>query len=182
MASPTSAGQAESSASPAGQVGHLGLVWASVVDDGRVNQPTSEQPRFDGGDKITTSLDSVLYVDAAGEGELSQGCADEIEASGNAKDSHCLMVQFAMDVPASYRAETAGLAPGAMLTPNGRQIDKATITDGVPGAKHVVIAEFYAGGTPGSTVRWEVGSNEQDWKTIKYRIPQIQAFRPISFS
>lgn len=184
----TAATSAETSATPSAGAqspvapGNLGLVWASAVDDARVNRPVSEQPKFDAGRKLESSIDAIIYVDASTEGDLSKGCADEIESSGKSSDTHCLLVQFAMNVPSSYRAEEAGLAPGPLLNPDGRQIEKATVTDGVPGAKHVTIAEFYAGGTPGSTLRWDVGSNEQGWKTMKYRIPKLDAFLPINFS
>ena len=182
MADPDSSNTPPSPDSSPAPSGNLGLVWASTVDSGRVNQPTSEQPRFDGGKKLATRIDMILYVESAAEGEISEGCADEIESSGKSSDTHCLMVQFAMDVPFSYRADEAGLAPGPLLNPDGRQIDKATVTDGVPGAKHVTISEFYAGGKPGSTLRWEIGSNEQDWKTLKYQVPKLDAFKPINFS
>lgn len=177
-ASPSTQPSATQSASVSG---NLGLVWVSAVDPARVNQPASTQPKFDGGHGIATSIDMILYIDPAGDGDLSQGCADEIESSDTPKATHCVMVQFAMDVPSKYRADAANISPGPMLTPKGKQINKYTTTDGVPGAKHVVITEYYAGGEPGSTVRWDVGSNERGYKTLKYGIPKIDAFQPINF-
>lgn len=37
------------------------------------------------------------------------------------------------------------------------------------------------GGTPGSTLRWDVDSNKQGWKTLKYEIPNADTFLPLTF-
>jgi len=160
---------------------NIGIVWASSVDPSRVNQP-NEQPTFTTEQGLITRLDMLVYVNAAKEGSLSQECYRAISAFGKSDDTHCLMVQFELDVPADYRADVAGISPGSLLTPEGRQIDSGSFAPGVPGAKNVVITEMYVGGEPGSTLRWSVGSNEVGHETLKYEIPGIDAFMPLNFS
>lgn len=123
----------------------------------------------------------VLYVDASEDGDLADDCVAEIEASGKPSDDHCLYVQWSMDVPRKYPAEEAGLAPGPLLTPKGRQIDNFTIATGLPGAKNVHIAAHYPGGEPGSTLRWDVGSNERGYRTVKWTVPKRSEFLPLNF-
>lgn len=153
-----------------------------MVDDGRVNQPRDEQPVFEGGHGIKTRIEMLIWVDRTETGDLADGCNEAIEMNGKRGDSRCMYVQLSFDVPAKYRAEEAGIAPGPMLTKKGRQIDRGTIELAVPGAKGVGIAEFYPGGEPGSTLRWDVGSNELGYKTLKYKIPKKSEFLPLNFS
>lgn len=162
--------------------GHLGMVWASQVDPGRINQPIDTQPTFDGGDGVTVRIENLLYADASVSGDIGDECAAEIEFRDEPSDTHCLFVQWSFDVPDDYEADDASLSPGPLLTPSGRQIGKATTTSGVPGAKNVVMVEIYAGGVPGSTLRWDVGSNAREWKTLKYEVPGADGFLPINFS
>ena len=169
------------SPTPAQTGPHLGLVWASQVDSERVNQPSGSQPTFDG-DGITSRIDMILYVDASAVGELSEECSSAIEIFGdNPDDTHCLFVQWTFDVPKDYDADDANLSPGPLLTPEGLQITSGFTTSGVPGAKDVVMRYFYGGGVPGSTLRWNVGSNEQGRETYTYEVPEVESFRPISF-
>jgi hypothetical protein len=157
------------------------MVWASQVDPGRINQPTDSQPTFDGGDGITVRIENLLYIDTEISGDLADECANEIRLFGDPSDTRCLYVQWSFDVPEDYDGDTAGLTPGPLLTPAGRQINQATITDGVPGAKNVVASAYYPGGEPGSTLRWEIGSNEREWKPLQYEIPASSSFLPLNF-
>lgn len=160
-----------------------GLVWNSQTDPARINQPGGTQPNFDGGDGIVVRIDMVLLVDTSIPGDLSDQCHDQIGILGDVDhDTQCLYVQWAFDVPGNYRADEAGLSPGPLLTPAGRQIDQATITTGVPGAKNVSIGAMYPGGVPGSTLRWDTGSNKLTWKTTTYKVPGNERFVPIGFN
>lgn len=160
---------------------HVGMVWASQVDPARVNQPSGSQPMFDGGDGIAVRIENVILVDSTLTGDLADNCSHEISLSGESSETQCLYVQWSFDVPDDYGADHAGLAPGALLTPEGRQINNYTVNDGVPGAKNVYMYAFYPGGKPGSTLRWTVGSNEQEWTTLKFDIPGTESFVPINF-
>ena len=169
------------SATPSNSTSQIGMVWASQVDPGRINQPVDSQPTFDGGDGITVRIENLLYVDTTLPGDLADECADEIRLFGTASDTRCLYVQWSFDVPADYEGDAAGLTPGPLLTPAGRQIDRAFVTEGVPGAKNVVMSTYYPGGEPGSTLRWEIGSNEREWKDLQYEVPDVSSFMPINF-
>lgn len=166
---------------PPSSTAQIGMVWASRVDPGRINQPIDSQPTFDGGDGIAVRIENLLYVDTAVSGDLADECADEIRLFGTASDTHCLYVQWSFDVPADYEGDAAGLTPGPLLTPAGRQIDQASITEGVPGAKNVVMSAYYPGGEPGSTLRWEIGSNEGEWEPLQYEVPDSDGFLPLNF-
>lgn len=161
---------------------HLGMVWTSQVDTDRINQPAGSQPTFDG-EGITSRIEMIVYVDASAVGPLSDECSSEIEIFGdNPDETHCLFVQWSFDVPSSYEAEDASLSPGPLLTPEGLQITSGMTTSGVPGAKDVGMTHYYEGGVPGSTLRWDVGSNEQGRETLTYKIPDVESFLPISFN
>lgn len=160
---------------------HLGMVWTSQVDPGRINQPAGSQPTFDS-DGITSRIELILYVDASAPGDLANECESQLDGWNSSPDAtHCLFVQWSFDVPSDYEADDANLSPGPLLTPEGRQIDQGTTTSGVPGAKNVVIGEYYPGGVPGSTLRWDVGSNEQGRANLKFEVPSSESFLPINF-
>src|SRR5699024_7344272 len=97
---------------PVAEEGHLGLVWHSSVDMDRVNQPVDTQPVRDGGDGLETRIDMVIYADTSESGRLADECAEAIAWSSDPDATHCLMFQWAIDVPVDYRAEDAGLTPG----------------------------------------------------------------------
>ena len=158
------------------------MVWASQVDPERINQETSSQPTFDGGDGILVRIENLLYVDPSLPGDLADECAGQLEMHDESSDTHCLFVQWSFDVPADYDAEDASLSPGPLLTPEGRQIELWTTTSGVPGAKNVVMVAAYPGGVPGSALRFTVGSNDRDWKTLKYEVPDSDEFEPLNFA
>lgn len=160
---------------------NVGLVWASAVDDRRVNAPRSEQPAFDGGHGIKTWVDMVLYLDASEDGETSKDCADVIRDEGKRSDTHCIFIQWSMDVPKKYGAEAADIMPGSLLTPKGRQLDQSIFVDGMPGAKGVTASALYPGATPGSKVQWMVGSGDLGRKTLTYKIPSESKMIPITF-
>lgn len=161
---------------------NLGLVWASAVDDSRVNAPRANQPAFDGGHGIKTWVDMVIYVDASEDGEISKECADVIRDEGKRSDTHCIFIQWSMDVPKKYPAESADLMPGSLLTPKGRQLDQSFFADGLPGAKGVTASALYPGGAPSSKVQWMVGSGDLGRKTLSYKIPAESKMIPITFS
>lgn len=159
----------------------LGLIWASQVDPARVNQPAGTQPVFDGGDGLASRIEMIRYVDSRLESDSAYACRDAISFSGEADDTHCLHVQWSFDVPADYDADDAGLSPGTLLTSEGKQITNHTVEVGVPGAKNVVVVIYYPGGEPGATLRWDMGSNEYQWKTLKYEVPELASFLPTNF-
>lgn len=177
---PSTAAAAPSPSEPTTR--NLGIVWASAVDDSRINQSASTQPTYKGTRGIVTRVSGVLYIDASESGEMSEECASQIQDFGKASDTHCLLVQWSMDVPSNYHAETADIFPGVLLTPKGRQIDQAIAAEGMPGAKDVSVTAWYPGATPGSTVRWQVGSDKWGRKMFTYKIPSAAKFQPINFS
>lgn len=179
--SATPTAEATPSATDSGTARQLGLVWASQVDPARVNQKHGSQPEFDGGDGIKVRIENVIYVDKSLPGQLSEQCLDQLQLQGAADETHCLTVQWSFDVPSDYRADDAGLTPGPLLTPNGRQIEQGLMNTGVPGAKNVVMVASYPGGVPGSTLRFNVGSNERRWKTLKFKVPGAKRFIALTF-
>lgn len=178
---PTTPASMTPSPTPSPVSGHTGMVWHSQVDASRINQPAGTQPTFDGGDGITARIELLAFVDSEGPGSLGDECAEAIQFEGTA-DTHCLYVQWSFDVPSDYPADDAGFSTGPLLTPEGRQIELAWGADGVPGAKNVGFSTYYAGGTPGSTLRWNMGSNETEWRTLKYEVPPADKFLPLTFS
>jgi hypothetical protein len=158
-------------------------VWSSTVDSSRINQ-TGPAPEFTSEHGVVTRLDLMIYVEAGtgASDSLAGSCAQVIQYSGKPDDTHCLYVQWQMDVPADYAAEQANITPGPILTPAGRQIDQGVTQTGLPGAKGVGISVYYAGGEPGSTLRWDVGSNELGYETVVYDVPPRDDFMPINFT
>jgi hypothetical protein len=165
-------------APPTGQ--NLGVIWSSSVDSSRVNQ-TEPPPSFPSTQGITTRIGLLLYLDPAAKGPLAKDCADTIKRQGNGSETHCLEVQWEMDVPADYPDDEAYIDAGALLTPAGKQIDQYIAASGIPGAKSVIFTVSYVGGEPGSTLRWKVGSNSLDYETFTFEIPSIDAFQPLTF-
>ena len=128
-----------------------------------------------------------IYVDSTAKGDLAMQCAEEIRMA-RTDDTHCMYVQWSMDVPTDFPANDASLSTGPLLTPQGRQIELFYVQDGVPGAKNIVLSVSYPGGEPGSTVRWEViGYSDTPDKYVppqqmQYTIPTIESFLPINFT
>ncbi|MDR2974620.1 MAG: hypothetical protein LBV00_07880 [Propionibacteriaceae bacterium] len=159
---------------------NLGVIWSSSVDSSRVNQ-TEPPPSFPSNQGITTRIGLILYLDPSAKGPRGKDCADAIRQEGTGNETHCLEVQWEMDVPTDYPDEEAYIDAGALLTPAGKQIDQFVAASGIPGAKSVIFTVRYVGGEPGSTVRWKVGSNSLDYETFTFEIPNLDAFRPLTF-
>jgi hypothetical protein len=161
--------------------GNVGVVWASQVDPARVN--AQGQPVFEALG-VTARVEQVLYVSAEGTAESSQACRDEIQYSETAPPGtdHCMIVQWSFDVSAELTDE-ASLTAGSMLTPDGLQIDSYASESGLPGAKNRVVVAAYPGGTPGSTVRFDLSTGEPNYEseTQTFQIPPKRQMQPIDF-
>jgi len=166
---------------------NLGVVWASGVDPARVNQPEGSIPTLDGGDGIVVRLQHALYIDPSLPGNLiSTECAREIEFTGPVNgvlDNRCMWVQLAMDVPSGYAAgeAVALLIAEELVTPAGRQIDSIFLAFGFPGSTDVVLSVMFAGGEPGSTLRFSSGSNDLGFTELTFTLPPLEQFQPINF-
>ena len=126
-------------------------------------------------DGINSRVDAIVLVDPTAAGDLSLGCKDEIdfrvEYMGEEPASQCIYVSWSFDVAAEFQDEEGSLSPGSLLTPEGLQIDQATVTSGLPGAQNRTIEAFYAGGTPGSTLTFDTGSNAVGWTEHTVQVP-----------
>jgi hypothetical protein len=89
-----------------------------------------------------------------------------------------------MDLPADDPEARAFISAEPLVTPAGQQIDQVTGANAAPGTKKVFFGAIYAGGEPGSTVSWQVGSmsNAVSSETFTFEIPAIDAFQPLTFN
>lgn len=161
--------------------GNVGVVWHSVVNLERVNQPADTQPTFTA-DGVTSRIDMFLMMDADTDGDAGDACRDAIDRTPAGDDEQCLLVQWSFDVAADFPGEEALLSARQLLNPDGRQIDSAVAAVGVPGANGVGLTELYAGGEAGSTLRFDTGGNEVGFTTHVVDVPPRDAFQPIGFN
>jgi hypothetical protein len=168
--------------------GLRGLVWESAVDPGRVNTD-SEQPVFEA-NGITARIQMILEVDAEATNNTSRDCAREISLTtgggGAARPTQCLYVQWAFDVPIDFPtsefSDEGALIPDSVVNPDGIQVNAFGATYAFPGTRDNIANGFFVGGLPGSTLRFDTGSNDVGFTTHVYQVPPGDAFLPVNFS
>jgi hypothetical protein len=107
----------------------VGLVWASAVSDERINTDTP-QPTYEA-DGISSRIENVLLVDSGSADDIQSDCAEEArfrqDFEGGELATQCLIVQWAFDVAEDFStdefSQDGDLVPGAIVTPEGRQLD-----------------------------------------------------------
>jgi hypothetical protein len=163
--------------------GVTGLVWASAVSDDRINTDTP-QPTYEA-DGITSRIESVFWVESGRTNDLQQECREdansEQELAGGELATECLTVQWAFDVPADFPTEDfSGVGGLVLVTPEGKQIDSIFGANGSPGTVDNRLVVTFPGGVPGSTLRFDTGSNLNGWDTHVYEVPSAELFRPLT--
>lgn len=148
-----------------------GLVWASAVDDSRIN--STDLPTFSA-DGIDSSLDIVAVFDASAPTDQGRDCQEEIDFQGSDADS-CLYVQVRFDVSDDFRTD-GNSAEGsaiidAVVSADGQQQDGGFISSGFPGTVGNLLSEFFPGAAEGSTVRFSTGSNLVGYTIHTYEVP-----------
>jgi hypothetical protein len=153
------------------------IVWESAVDPARVNR-TDPMPTFEA-DGATARLQLLLY----GPGNVLD--CDAITAStvpGAVLTDGCLVVQLALDVAADFRvtdnAPEASISLDALITPDGVQVSSIFVESGYPGTVGTVLTIAVLGGTPGSTLKIQTGSNEVGYTTHTFVVPPLEEFLP----
>ena len=114
-------------------------------------------------------------------------CAEAAEydqyLNGGELATECLNLEFAFDVAADFRtdesSEEGGLRFPSVVTPDGKQIELAIGERGIPGTDDNWLTAEFAGAVPGSTLRWETGSDLVGWTTHVYEVPPADQFLPV---
>jgi hypothetical protein len=164
-----------------------GLVWASAASDDRINTDTP-QPTFEA-DGITSQIESVLSVKSGGANDVQQACREEAdleqEFTGGELATECLIVQWAFDISADFRTDEfsvdGGLSARVLVNPQGNQINSFFAASGLPGTVNNRLVVTFAGGVPGSTLRFDTGSNFVGFTTHVYEVPPGEEFLPVLF-
>lgn len=164
-----------------------GLVWASAAGDDRINTDTP-QPTFEA-DGVTSRIESVLWVESGGTSDVQRACREEAdleqEFGGGELATECLIAQWTFDVSADFRTDEfsvdGGLSARSLVTPEGKQIDSFVAASGFPGTVDNRLVVTFAGGVPGSTLRFDTGSNLVGFTTHVYEVPPAEEFLPVFF-
>lgn len=157
-----------------------GLVWQSVVDPKRVNT-RRPRPTFDGG-PISVRIDSIVLISADGTSQNSASCAASIESFQVESDT-CLGVQYRYDVgtdlAVDQNSQDGSIIAGAAITPDGLQLDSGLADAAFPGTRDNIFVALYAGGVPGSTIRFRTGNNLAQYVDHELVVPPREQLKPI---
>ena len=67
-------------------------------------------------------------------------------------------------------------------TPDGHQISSIWTTSGFPGTVDNGLDVFFPGGVPGSTLKFESGSNLVGWTTHTYEVQAAETMLPLPWA
>jgi hypothetical protein len=160
-----------------------GLIWASAASDERINTDMP-QPMYEA-DAIMSRIESLLWVQSGGANDVERACREEAEFeqnfAGGELATECLIVQWVFDVASGFQVDEfsveGGLNARALVTPEGKQIDSFFAGSGFPGTVDNRLVVSFAGGVPGSILRFDTGSNFVGFTTHVYEVPPAEEFR-----
>lgn len=160
---------------------HRALVWESVVDPARANQPAHTQPT-ETHLSVTARLQVVGLVDARATGTAAHDCRenydfyDEVDGR-RAPGEQCLLLQWEFDVAEDAPGDSF-LRLNSVLNSDGTQQDMLDEEHGLPGSRDRVLVSLVPGGQAGAQAHMLVGDGEnfEEWG---YTIPPAEALLPV---
>ena len=159
-------------------------MWGSTVDSNRVNTDTPP-PAYDA-DGISSQIEAVIWIESGTGNAIKEACRNEAELlqqeEGGLLATECLGVQWIFDVSPDFGDDEGSLSAGSLVTPDGKQIDSmGAMIRAASGTTENLLINFFAGGEPGSTLRFDTGSNSVGYTTHVYEVPEAEDFLPVYY-